>query len=96
MAKGRKISGGKYKKQSKKKKYALPGIERKVKLRERKQKTVRGQGGNKKTVLLSDNFANVIDSETKKALKEFSEDVLQFASKDAGEQIGLNIEMSLC
>ena len=32
MGYGRKISGGKYHKQRKKKKYALPGLENKVKL----------------------------------------------------------------
>ena len=69
MRKGRKITGGKYKKFKKKKKYELPGIERKVKLRERKSKFIRGIGGNKRIVLLSEQFANIIDQETKKAKK---------------------------
>ncbi len=67
--KGRKITGGKYHQFRKKKKYSLRGEERKVKLRETKQKTLRGLGGNKKTILLSSNLANVINPETKKAKK---------------------------
>ena len=69
MKLGRKITGGKYKKFNKKKKYSLRVEERKVKLRETKNKTLRGMGGNKKTVLLSSNIANVINPETNKAKK---------------------------
>jgi small subunit ribosomal protein S8e len=69
MAYGRKVSGGKYHKFRKKKKHSLAGIERKVKLKEKKQKTLRVKGGNKKTVLLQEEFANVIDPETKKSKK---------------------------
>lgn len=69
MQLGRKISGGKYHFFRKKKKFSLRGEERKVKLRETRKKTLRGLGGNKKTILLSSNIANVIDSETKKAKK---------------------------
>ena len=69
MKLGRKITGGKYKKFNKKKKYSLRVEERKVKLRETKNKTLRGMGGNKKTVLLSSNMANVINPETKKSKK---------------------------
>jgi len=69
MKLGRKITGGKYKKFNKKKKYSLRVEERKVKLRETKSKTLRGMGGNKKTVLLSSNIANVINPETKKSKK---------------------------
>ena len=69
MKYGRKISGGKHHKQNKKKKYSLSGIERKVKLKETKQKILRGMGGNSKDVLLSTNYANVIDGKTKKAKK---------------------------
>ena len=67
--KGRKITGGKYHQFRKKKKYSLRGEERKVKLRETKQKKLRGLGGNKKTILLSSNLANVINPETKKSKK---------------------------
>ena len=69
MVKGRKITGGKYKQSRKKKKYSLSGIPRKVKLRETKKKTIKGMGKTKKTVLLSSNFANIINIETKKAKK---------------------------
>ncbi len=65
MGHGRKITGGKYKFFRKKKKYELPGIERKVKLGKTKQKIIREVGGNKRTVLLSSEFANVLDPETK-------------------------------
>ncbi len=67
MVKGRKITGGKYKKFRKKKKYERPGIERKVKLKELKQKILKGRGGNIKTVLLSTDIANVFNPETKKS-----------------------------
>jgi len=69
MAYGRKISGGKYHKQKKKKKDNLAGIERKVKLREEKKKTLKTRGGNHKTILLSTEYANVLDPITKKAKK---------------------------
>ena len=69
MGYGRKITGGKYKKFSKKKKYASSGIIRKVKLGKTKQKTIRGLGGNTKTVLLSEEFANVLNPETNKTKK---------------------------
>jgi len=77
MGYGRKITGGKYHKFSKKKKYARKGIERKVKLRPIKQKELRGSGGNKKTVLLSEEYANVIDPETKKSKKVKIKNVLE-------------------
>ena len=49
MKLGRKISGGKYIKRIKKKKYALPGQGKVVKLsQDEKRKTKRVQGGNKK------------------------------------------------
>ena len=67
MVKGRKITGGKYKDFRKKKKHSLPGIDRKVKLRETKQKTIKGIGKTSKNVLLSTNKINVMDPKTKKA-----------------------------
>jgi len=66
---GRKITGGKYHQFRKKKKYSLRGEERKVKLRETKKKLKRGLGGDKRTILLSSNLANVINPETKKTKK---------------------------
>jgi small subunit ribosomal protein S8e len=80
MAYGRKISGGKYHKQKKKTKDNLSGIERKVKLRTEKQKTLRTMGGNKKNVLLSTQEANIINPETKKATKTKIKNVLETPS----------------
>ncbi len=77
MGYGRKITGGKYKIYSKKKKYDAPGIKRKVKLGKTKQKIIRGMGGNKKSVLLSEEYANVTDSETKKTKKSKIINVLE-------------------
>jgi len=80
MNKGRKISGGKYKKFRKKKKDSLRGYTRKVKLADKKQKIIRGKGGNKRTSLLSENLANIIDPETKKAKKAKITNVLETPS----------------
>lgn len=59
MKKGRKVSGGKYKKRKKKKFYELPGQKRIVKLGDEKRKTARVMGGNKKTFLLKSKTINV-------------------------------------
>ena len=64
MKLGRKISGGKYKKSKKKKKYELGKHKRVVGLRDTKQKKLRVRGGNIKVVLLSSNEINVIDPKT--------------------------------
>ncbi|NCN87045.1 30S ribosomal protein S8e [archaeon] len=60
MKLGRKITGGKYVKQRKKKKFERPGQKRIVKLGEEKRKTVRTMGGNSKTFLLKGKTINVI------------------------------------
>ena len=57
---GRTISGGRYHARRKSKKYELAGTPRVVKLRPRKMKVLKGLGGNKKNVLLSENTANVM------------------------------------
>lgn len=57
--KGRKISGGRYKKQRKKKKDEIQGQKRIVKLGEEKKRTIRTKGGNKKTFLLKGKFVNL-------------------------------------
>lgn len=80
MVKGRKITGGKYKKFRKKKKHSLRGYTQKVKLGEKKQKIIREKGGNKKITLLSENFANIIDPETKKTKKTKITNVLETPS----------------
>ena len=59
MKLGKKITGGKYIKRRKKKKYERPGQLKSVKLGEEKKKTVRTQGGNKKTFLLKGKIVNV-------------------------------------
>ena len=64
---GRKISGGKYKRIKKKRKYTLGHAPRIVKLDETKQKRLRILGGNKKIVLLRTDKINLIDPKTKKA-----------------------------
>ena len=77
MVKGRKVTGGKYHKFSKRKKHTLRGDARKVKLRETKQKTIRGMGGNDRKVLLSSDVVNLIDSKTKKSQKVKIKNVLE-------------------
>src|SRR4030042_1750702 len=69
MDKGRKISGGKYKQQRKKKHYEKVGKVRTVKLKETKKKKIRVRGGEKKTVLLSADTDNLMDKKTKKTRK---------------------------
>ena len=80
MVKGRKITGGKYRDSRKKKKYARPGIERKVKLRKTKQKVIKCKGKIKKIVLLSADKVNVIDPKTKKSKKTDLKNVLETPS----------------
>ena len=67
MKKGRKISGGKYAKNRKKKSYEIAGQKRIVKLGEEKRKRKRVMGGSKKTFLVRAKFVNVpIKNKTKK------------------------------
>jgi small subunit ribosomal protein S8e len=80
MVRGRKITGGKYKKFCKKEKHALPGIPRKIKLMKTRQKVLRGMGGNLKVVLLSSDFANVTDPKTKKTKKVKIKNVIETPS----------------
>ena len=80
MKTGRKISGGKYKKQRKKKKYELPGEKRIVKLKETKKKTLRMLGGKVKVVLLGSNEINVFDKKTGKPKKVKIKNVLKTPS----------------
>ena len=60
MRLGRKITGGKYKKRKKKKLYELTGQPRTTILGKIKRKQLRTRGGNKKTILLNANEANVL------------------------------------
>jgi len=68
MKLGKKKTGGKYKKNRKKKFYEIAGQKRTVKLGKEKRKTQKTKGGNKKTVSLSAKFVNVTgkDKKTKK------------------------------
>ncbi len=80
MGHGRKITGGKYKKFRKKKKYEIHGVEKKVKLGKERQKIIRGIGGNRRTVLLSSEYANVFDLDAKKSRKVKIKNVLETPS----------------
>jgi len=80
MRTGRKISGGKYHKARKKKKYELARQARVVKLGKEKKKKLRVRGGNIKTVLLSTDICNLIDKKTGKAYKVKIKNVLETPS----------------
>ena len=67
MKTGKKVSGGRYHKPRKKKKFEAVRQPRIVKLKETKRKTLKTRGGNEKTVLLSCDTINIIDLKTKKA-----------------------------
>jgi small subunit ribosomal protein S8e len=69
MKRGRKISGGKYHKQRKKKSYEKQTQENPVLLGERKTKKIRTHAGKQKTILLKTNQVNIKlkDGKTKKA-----------------------------
>lgn len=60
MDKGRKITGGKYHKQRKKRLYEKQGQEREVFLGETKRKSLRVRGGKIKVILLKTNIANIV------------------------------------
>lgn len=66
---GKKITGGKYIKRRKKKKYERIGQNKVVKLGEEKRKTVRTMGGNEKTFLLRGKTINVQIKDKKKKLE---------------------------
>ena len=80
MRKGRKISGGRYKKQKKKKLYEKKGQARIVKLAPTKRKKLRMRGGKTKIVLLSTDEANVMNKKTKKTQKTKIKNVLETPS----------------
>ena len=80
MNKGRKITGGKYHRQRKKKHYELVRQPRNTKLGKTKQKVIRGRGGNKKITLLSTDIANILDKKTKKAKKTKIKTVIETPS----------------
>ncbi len=59
LKKGRKISGGRYINQRKKRLYEIPGQKRTLKLGELKRKSKRVTGGNRKTFVLAIKTVNV-------------------------------------
>lgn len=68
MDRGRKISGGKYHKLRKTKKFERKGQDRRPSLGELRKKSIRGFGGKIKMVILKANLVNVVDGKkTKKA-----------------------------
>lgn len=75
--KGRKLTGGKYKKARKKKLYEMPGKPRIVILGNEKKKRLKVRAGKIKTILLSADTANVLDLKTKKCKKVKIKDVLE-------------------
>jgi len=77
--KGKKISGGRYIKQRKKKKYEIAGQRITTKLGENKRKTFGVRGMNKKTSLLRGNWVNV-KSRDKKIKKIGIKNVLETPS----------------
>jgi small subunit ribosomal protein S8e len=63
MNKGKKISGGKYTKNRKKKKFELVGQKRIVKLGEEKRKAKKTRGGDKKIYLLKSETINILNKD---------------------------------
>ena len=82
MKYGRKITGGKYHKRSKKKKHSLSGIENKVKLRETKKKMIRLRGGTKKSIILSTNIATITNPKNHKTSTAKIKTVVQTPSNN--------------
>jgi len=81
MKKGRKDSGGRYKKGAKKrKKYEIRKQPRIVKLGEIKRRKVKTMGGKSKLVLISCNVANIINKKTKKTSKAKIKTVIETPS----------------
>jgi len=69
MKLGRKITGGKYIKIRKKKRFERAGQRKDVKLGEEKRKTVRTAGGNDKTFLLRGDTINIESKGKKQKVK---------------------------
>ncbi len=65
--KGKKITGGRYKKRRKKKSYELQTKPRIILLGKEKKKKMKIRGGNFRTFLLKTNKANIIDKKTNKS-----------------------------
>jgi small subunit ribosomal protein S8e len=77
MNRGRKISGGKYHSFRKRKSYEVTNQEKIVLLGETKRKSIRVLGGNKKTILLKDESANISFPGTNNVKKAQIKNVLE-------------------
>jgi len=80
MRLGRKVTGGRYKKASKKKMYERAGHTRLVKLGKEKRKILRVTGGNKKVILLTTDKVNLYDASSKKTTVTKIKSVLETPS----------------
>lgn len=69
MHKGRKISGGRYTKQRKKRLHELPGQKRTVKLGQERKKSKRIKGGKQKIFLLGADSINIFEKGKSKKVK---------------------------
>jgi len=69
MKQGKKISGGRYTKNRKKKSYEIAGQKRIVKIGEEKRKSQKIMGGKKKNVLLRAKFVNIQGKNKKAEIK---------------------------
>ncbi len=69
MKKGKKISGGKYVMNRKKKSYEIAGQKRVVKIGKEKRKVKRIMGGGRKVSLLNSNFVNISTKGKKKKVE---------------------------
>ena len=73
MNQGKKISGGRYSKNRKKKSYEIAGQRRIVKIGEEKRKTQSTRGGKKKNVLIKAKFVNIRGKDKKTEIKNVLE-----------------------
>ncbi len=73
MNKGKKISGGRYTENRKKKSYEIAGQRRIIKIGEEKRKTQKIRGGKTKTVLLRAKFVNISGKNKKAEIKNVLE-----------------------
>lgn len=80
MRTGRKISGGKYHKQRKKRKYEIQNQQRFPKLGKEKKKQMKIRGGKLKTIILSTDTANIFNKKTGKCEKLKIKNVIETPS----------------
>jgi small subunit ribosomal protein S8e len=77
MNKGRKISGGKYHQNRKKKLFEKSTQENSVILGETKRKSIKTTGGNEKTILLKTNSVNIVSEKGSKTKKTEIKNVIE-------------------